>query len=952
MVNSQRQGRSQGRSQDEEVHTSFTAQTVQNGQRKKYDCKHENCDKSFSRSDHLQRHTLNHSTGSSTCPRCSLHFQRPDLLDRHMDRHKQKDDEAGGYGLGVMETRKRLWRDSEGNIVTKRPTLPKNNPVATSLQNNQCSENQQQGNINNNGYNLHQVREPLSPPRSMISLDLKGGRHQQMSVTNALEDQWCPDPMPSFSNDVPDMCEFLANSSWGSQPSQNSLGIGRVDNDMFNPDTASSFNMPFTTMNNYNWLFDVNGLEQDLRVPVGGGLQNRFQSIENQRLYGTLNNSHYRQPLVQDGLGTSDLSLPVQSGQFLEPPTQINSMQTAYPRQGHMSATSFPATTSITSQSLSLEGGASSRNISGQYTTTSQTTVSDYQQPPRPRAALSRPDPVSGSDPLQTFSPSSPSMYMPTVDEVSRNQILYFIVQAGPKTPEGLPIARDHPLLSLSALQNYCDLFFCRFNVAYPLLHQATFDPSQVETLLLISVLLLGATYGDKASHRLAVCIHDVLRAQIFQNTAFRAQPELWMLQTILLVECFGKSRAGQTQHDMAHLFHGLLINLIRRSNCQTVQQLNLHDDERNLEADWRRFVDIEQRKRLALLCFLWDTQHAVLFSQSLCMSAFELRLSLPCNPTTWQADSAEDWYNHFKKETETSFLTVLKIYMNPGSATPPAHLNALSRLLILHGLMSISWDMKRRDQTSLCFVGPTAQDRQNRLAESYNTWKADFDTYSMSMALSLKDNATLRKEFTQFNTASIAIYHAAHIILNVEILDLQIYAGARHIIGRPVTRVDYDRSRRILMQWAKPGSSTAAIKASWHAAHLLRDGIINLEDWDVNDVFHYPWCLYLATLTCWGFHFAGSDKNDHANRPVDAMQHDDIVWDSLTEMNSLVSSMTSVTPEGLWRMVGKYPTSGLTAVIAKHLSSVRWAVVHEGMKVLRGLVAERRINEYESLLK
>lgn len=222
-------------------------------------------------------------------------------------------------------------------------------------------------------------------------------------------------------------------------------------------------------------------------------------------------------------------------------------------------------------------------------------------------------------------------------------------------------------------------------------------------------------------------------------------------------------------------------------------------------------------------------------------------------------------------------------------------------------------------------------------------------------MTPSLKDNAALKSEFTRFSTASIAIYHAAHIILNVEILDLQIYAGARHIIGRPVTRTDYDRSCRILKQWAKPGGSPAAVKASWHAAHLLRDGIMNLDNWDVNDVFHYPWCLYLATLTCWGFHFAGNDKTDHGNGEngtVDVIHHDDIVWDAQAEMNALVSRMASVTPEGLWRMVGKYATSGLTAVMAKHLSSVRWAVVQEGMKVLRGLVAERSINEYESLLR
>lgn len=260
----------------------------------------------------------------------------------------------------------------------------------------------------------------------------------------------------------------------------------------------------------------------------------------------------------------------------------------------------------------------------------------------------------------------------------------------------------------------------------------------------------------------------------------------------------------------------------------------------------------------------------------------------------------------------------------------------------------------------------PTNQAKwQDRLAHSYDAWKADFDTYCMNMSFSL-DTPSRKAEFLRFSTATIAIYHAAHITLNVEILDLQIYAGARHIIGRPVTRADYDRSRRVVKDWARPGGSTPAAKAAWHAAHLLRDGILNLDNWDVNNAFHYPWCLYVATLTCWAFHFAtSSNKTQENTQPSTRGTHrngvnsrsdgevdDGIVWHAKSEMNALVSSMTSGTPENLWRVIGRYTTSGLTAVMAKHLSNVRWAVVHEGMKVLRGLVPERSINEYEAFLR
>ena len=375
---------------------------------------------------------------------------------------------------------------------------------------------------------------------------------------------------------------------------------------------------------------------------------------------------------------------------------------------------------------------------------------------------------------------------------------------------------------------------------------------------------------------------------------------------------------------------------------------------------------------RLAFLCFLWDTQHAVLFSQSLCMSSFELRTTLPCNEATWEASSAEEWWYHAKKEPQISYLSVLKAYMNPDLETEMPQLNSFSRLLALHGLMSIQWDMKRRDQTSLGQMLAGSSEReswQHRLARSYDAWKADFDTYCMNVTLTLSNIPSRRAAFTRFSTATIAIYHAAHITLNVEILDLQIYAGARHIIGRPVTPADYERSRRLIKDWAKPESDGSSSNAVWHAACLLRDGIMNLEIWDVNDAFHYPWCLYLSTLTCWAFHFANvmdtnplsssSSSSLHRHFPTTTSREtpstdtnpkpssssSEAINDACAkaEMTSLVSNMASVRPENLWRVIAKHSSKGLIAVIAKHLGNVRWAVVHEGMKVLRRLLLAER---------
>lgn len=104
---------------------------------------------------------------------------------------------------------------------------------------------------------------------------------------------------------------------------------------------------------------------------------------------------------------------------------------------------------------------------------------------------------------------------------------------------------------------------------------------------------------------------------------------------------------------------------------------------------------------RLALLCFMWDTQNAVLFSQPLCMSAAELNLTLPWNEGLWEAETPEEWHRlHLQEKPQPLYLSVLKSYINPSTLSRPWPLNGISRVLILHGLMSVAWDLNRRDQT------------------------------------------------------------------------------------------------------------------------------------------------------------------------------------------------------------------------------------------------------------
>jgi hypothetical protein len=174
---------------------------------------------------------------------------------------------------------------------------------------------------------------------------------------------------------------------------------------------------------------------------------------------------------------------------------------------------------------------------------------------------------------------------------------------------------------------------------------------------------------------------------------------------------------------------------------------------------------------------------------------------------------------------------------------------------------------------------------------------------------------------------------------LHVEIIDLQIFAGASHIIGRPVLKADRDRSRQRIEEWARNDSIHAA-KAASHAAHLLRDGIRRLKNWDAGDVFHYPWCLYLAALTCWTFQTCSNADPANGNEADDAVSNtdEDADWDAKAEMGALVSAMSRAKLEDLSKVASKYRKGDLPRIIAKQLSRIRWAVVQEGMIVLNGL--------------
>ncbi|KAH9889598.1 fungal-specific transcription factor domain-containing protein [Xylariomycetidae sp. FL2044] len=900
-----------------------------NGTKRVFTCTHTGCGRSFSRSEHLHRHQKNHTEGDATCTRCRAHFKRQDLLERHLSRHRQRDDEAGGEGSGTLNTRKRMWKDYDGNIVQKKPNASEQ--VADQAENLAVAV-------------TLGAEEPLSPPVSLHNSDpiIDGERVQA----------FLPEQPNFFAGHSAEAGQYPIQAQgdyWVSPPGNRPQDVVTSDlmnfDTVFQADTASSFNMPYTTQVNYDWLFSMGNNIQD-HVEVQAPLPTTSCNPSNPS----------SQTAWSYGQGTSlnPSQVPL-AANFHDPRRHVDYTTTPLPSEAPR--TSFregEIDSSIGWQPLGRSGAAPVANET-------------------PRVGFERP--------LSFLTPQN----LPTISQAVYGKLIQTVESARPIAPGGSPLDPQHYLLSHTSVQAYSDLYFTRFNTAYPLIHLATFEPSRTEPLLLLSMILLGATYGEQSAHQLALCIHDVIRPLILAHASFSAKPDLWMLQTILLVECFGKSRADQKQHDMSHLFHGMLINLIRRSDCQSVHPSrpgprDHHGDPAHNDESWRKWVESEEKKRLALLCFLWDTQHAVLFCQSLCMSAFELRLPLLCDQRLWEAPTATAWVEISRcTPPEPMYLLALKSYL-ANNAPRDSHLNALSRIIVFHGLMSIFWDMQRRDQTSLGVISSQGGRWQHRVETAYRAWKTDFDVFCASLSeVTATTTSTARdrrpeeegvgsgdhgacSELERWRVAYLTVYHSAVVLLHSDFLDIQVYAGARHILGRPVQRSDFLRSEKVVRRWANmknnnnnnnnnsDGANSSAANAAWHATRMLEIFLVDAPadggrhcDNDTG-LFHVPWCFYLATLTTWAYHHAGARSFGDDGGGGGS----ELVWDADAEMRALVSSMVAAGVEGLPSVQGVKRTGPLIWVMANVLSKVRWGIVHAGVAVLHSLIPRRLFGQLE----
>lgn len=556
-------------------------------------------------------------------------------------------------------------------------------------------------------------------------------------------------------------------------------------------------------------------------------------------------------------------------------------------------------------------------------------------------------------------------------------------------------------IMSLYMMQSYISDYWTHFHPQLPILHRPTFSADKTPNYLLLMIIAIGASMVDHKKDpqfaQLAVELASMLawnlRWQIFADPDFRPPAKLWVFQALLLLETFEKMFSTRQLHERAHIHHATTLTLMRRGSSltgrcaydspQSGRDLKSNSENGSIifsgqpsganttDESWNRWIVSEATRRVAFAAFVLDSTHATMFGHSAVMVAHEMRLQLPCDECLWAATSGPEVSKIEQSLLQagvkpTIFLEGLKKILNGQNVRT----NSFGRTILMAGLLSVSWHMHQRDlQVSSLGVasqlGGQVKWRQ-ALTRSFDHWKKDFDgalagiratgTSFEGMGAYFVPSTEDVEHENIFESRTV-LHHLAHMSMHVDIVDLQIFGGAKRLLGRTITQNDAQQARQRMKNWAP---SARARDATFYALRFLSQVMLPEERMDMpfddddqpgtpgsrkisrattgvpiynardDHLLNRPWVLYYACLVVWSYGFAleGCLAPPIRMPTTRAEKYQD--------MRLFLNRVGGVrTPDELAGVAGKNACLGLVLTLQEMFSNSNWELLIEASRLL-----------------
>ncbi|ROT40196.1 hypothetical protein SODALDRAFT_270482 [Sodiomyces alkalinus F11] len=932
---------------------------------KKFECPHEGCGKSYSRAEHLYRHQLNHTPKqiySCDFPDCNRTFVRLDLCNRHRDRHTAKGSilgrkdstvshaspttdrapfaapgsaspEANRPGTGYHNARpapmQYQQKDAGGSPYTQHAHTPPPYAAMTTHSNGMDGFMQHENTYGN--MQSHSSSQSASGP-SRPTVQTSGPYMSPVSNQHTYQNQ--------HHNTTP-QSTFVSQQNFppfNLPPSEFSSSTGNLNRDsgqQYAPSTPAEYTDQAPHQSGEMMLLDQMSMPGTIPVFGSDGVLSKSPHIAiPEDFVAYLFNT-------QQGDGS-----PI-PGQMLPPGYGSNDYSTQY---------SVPY--------LGTDSSAMGYFPSGPHQVMAVTNLLDQNLP---EATISEEKSQEIYDLInQRFDDTDQA---PALRQ--RENIL-----------EGDRSDSNH-MLSKRMMQAYIGSYWVHFSDQVPILHKPTFSPDRTPNLLLLAMMTIGAscldkTHGQqitKAGAQLSNFLAWHIRWEIFMDVNFRPPAKLWVFQTLLLLELYEKMYSTRELHERAHIHHATTITLMRRGRSLIGKSAldtppNPRDDKTNGSRQsststsahtpdewWSNWITNEATRRCAFAAFVIDSIHATMFGHSTVMVTHEMRLPLPCDESLWKATSGQEVARlesnlHSNGVKPVSFLEGLKRTLSHQEVQT----NSFGRTILMAGLLSVSWHMNQRDLQVNVLGGGVSQALGGRdkwrgtLTRAFDAWKKDFDK---SLQRSEGSADPYRFDLARKNEANVVfesrtvLHHLAHMAMHVDIVDCQIFARAKRLLGRAIGPQDLNSAqRRMRDSWAP---SAKARDATWYALRFLcsvlmpddeggspgSNGYSNELPYMARDdvLLNRPWVLYFAALVVWCYGFALEGPCPGA--PVPTTQHE-----KLRLMREyLIEYGSAETPEHLKNKKGINANTALLMVLKDGFETTRWELLHEGATLISNCI-------------
>ncbi|KAI8947830.1 fungal-specific transcription factor domain-containing protein [Xylaria longipes] len=451
----------------------------------------------------------------------------------------------------------------------------------------------------------------------------------------------------------------------------------------------------------------------------------------------------------------------------------------------------------------------------------------------------------------------------------------------------------DFPNIHLDFLQECVRLYWDIVSPRLPIVHQPTFSATRCPIHLLLVMVALGAAqiHGQSPTDEheeykaLADLVITSVRPEILDVAV--APVDLWVAQALLLVEFYEKMCSTRKLHERGHMYHSVTLNLLRRGSPligkagleSPPDEQNGVDPSTDDRAWWVRWAETEAMHRVVFAAFMMDIVHAAMFGHAADMAPHEIRLALPCDEALWSAPNHESVR---QCESNLRMYGVERVFFLEGLKQAlhgrVVRTHSFGRMIIMCGLLSVGWHLRHRE-THLKWLddGPNASETRDKwyqmLLKAFDDWKTSFDDAIGSNSASNAETSLSEQQSAANGLIQSAavLYHLAHISLYIDIIDCQVYAGAKRLIGRKVSSRDLANVNTRMASWAGQPLTRRAILHAFKLLHrilvdprqkkiaLIQEpggnslGAIQYSTRADSDP-HRPWIMYYATLSIWSY--------------------------------------------------------------------------------------------------